>query len=85
MGTKSRPKPRRLSRKLLQIRKNLALSQEQMAGKLTSKRSPVYPTHISEFERGKREPSLLVLLKYARVVGVSTDMLIDDDLDLAFN
>jgi transcriptional regulator with XRE-family HTH domain len=82
MGTKRRPQPRRLGRKLLQIRKNLNLSQEQMAGELTSKRSPVYPTHISEFERGKREPSLLVLLTYARLLGVSTDVLVDDKLDL---
>jgi transcriptional regulator with XRE-family HTH domain len=37
---------------------------------------------ISEFETGKREPPLLVLLRYARVTGISTDVLIDDDLDL---
>jgi transcriptional regulator with XRE-family HTH domain len=80
MGSKRRPQPRYLSRKLLQIRKALGLSQEQMAGRLTSKKSPVYPTHISEFERGKREPSLLVLLKYAQACQISTDILIDDDL-----
>jgi transcriptional regulator with XRE-family HTH domain len=53
-----------------------------MAKRLETKRSPVYPTHISEFERGLREPSLLALLQYARLVGVSTDVLIDDDFDL---
>jgi transcriptional regulator with XRE-family HTH domain len=67
---------------LLQIRRSLDLSQEQMAGMLTSKQSPVYPTHISEFERRKREPSLIVLLRYARIAGVSTDILIDDDLNV---
>jgi transcriptional regulator with XRE-family HTH domain len=82
MGTKRRPLPRLLGRKLLQIRKKLDLSQEQMAKKLASKRSPVYPTHISEFERGKREPSLIVLLKYAWLADVSTDVLIDDALNL---
>jgi transcriptional regulator with XRE-family HTH domain len=82
MGTKRRPQPRRMGRKLLQIRKGLDLSQEQMAERLTSKLSPVYPTHISEFERSKREPSLLVLLGYARLAGISTDVLIDDKLDL---
>jgi transcriptional regulator with XRE-family HTH domain len=40
------------------------------------------PTHVSEFERGLREPSLLALLQYARLAGVSTDVLIDDELDL---
>jgi transcriptional regulator with XRE-family HTH domain len=34
------------------------------------------------FEHGEREPTLIVLLRYARVAGVSTDILIDDDLDL---
>ena len=82
MGTKPRPLPRLLGRKLLQVRQGLALSQEQMAERLTSKRSPVYPTHISEFERSKREPSLLVLLRYARLIGISTDVLIDDKLDI---
>jgi transcriptional regulator with XRE-family HTH domain len=82
MGTNRRPQPRRMGSKLLAIRKALGLSQEQMAKRLESKRSPVYPTHISEFERGLREPSLLVLLGYARIMDISTDVLIDDALDL---
>lgn len=82
MGTNRRPQPRRMGAKLLSIRKDLDLSQEQMAKRLDTKRSPVYPTHVSEFERGLREPSLLVLLQYARIAGVSTDILIDDELDL---
>ena len=48
-------------------------NQEQMAGMLDTRRSPVYPTHVSEFERSLREPSLLVLLRYAQLVGISTD------------
>lgn len=82
MGSKRRAQPRRLAAKLLQIRKSLDLTQEQMAERVTVKRSPVHRGHISEFEQGKREPSLLILLQYARVVGISTDMLIDDDLTL---
>lgn len=81
MGTNRRPQPQRLGSKLLEIRKFLGLSQEQMAKRLDTKRSPVYPTHISEFERGLREPSLLVLLSYARIAGISTDVLIDDEID----
>jgi hypothetical protein len=30
----------------------------------------------------EREPPLTLLLAYARLVGTSTDVLIDDDLDL---
>ncbi|HKP73409.1 MAG TPA: hypothetical protein VJT82_10760 [Pyrinomonadaceae bacterium] len=37
---------------------------------------------ISEFESGKGEPSLLILLGYARIAGVHTEVLIDDALDL---
>jgi transcriptional regulator with XRE-family HTH domain len=68
--------------KLLRIRKELDLTQEEMARRLNLKETPVYPTHISEFEHATREPSLLVLLRYARLAGVSTDVLIDDALDL---
>jgi transcriptional regulator with XRE-family HTH domain len=53
-----------------------------MAKRLETERSPIYPTHISEFERGLREPSLLALLEYARLAGVSTDVLIDDEIEL---
>ena len=37
---------------------------------------------ISAYELGKREPTLLDILAYARLAGVSTDILIDDELDL---
>jgi transcriptional regulator with XRE-family HTH domain len=37
---------------------------------------------ISGYERGEREPSLPVLLKYAQLVTVSTDILINDEYTL---
>jgi transcriptional regulator with XRE-family HTH domain len=37
---------------------------------------------ISRFETGTREPTYIVLLRYAREAGISTDVLIDDELDL---
>jgi len=37
---------------------------------------------ISEFERGEREPTLLILLEYARAAGVCMDVLVDDKVDL---
>jgi hypothetical protein len=42
----------------------------------------VHPTNISGYETGKREPPYPVLLKYARLAGVSTDVLIDDKMSL---
>lgn len=37
---------------------------------------------ISDYELGKNEPPLATILEYARAANVSTDVLIDDDLDL---
>jgi hypothetical protein len=37
---------------------------------------------ISTFERGTREPPSPVLLRYARLIKSSVDVLIDDELDL---
>lgn len=37
---------------------------------------------ISEFESGTREPSLLILLAYARVARVHLEILIDDEVTL---
>lgn len=82
MGQSRRPQPTNLSFKLRQLRKLLGLSQEQMSERLKHVKSPPQPGHISEFERGKREPSLLVLVAYARLSGVSVDALVDDELDL---
>lgn len=82
MGTSRRPQPRRLAAKLRQIRALLGLTQVQIGKKLETPKSPVQPGHVSEFETGKREPSLLVLLSYARMAGVSMDLLVDDEMDL---
>jgi transcriptional regulator with XRE-family HTH domain len=82
MGQQRRPQPKRLASKLLSIREGLGLSQEQMAERFKRVPSPPDGGTISRFETGQREPSLLVLLAYARLAKVSTDVLIDDKLDL---
>ena len=86
-GHGHRLQPKKLKDKLQQIRDLLAISQEEMVRQLRpfAAGAPIYPGHISEFENGKREPSLLVLLAYAKLAGVSTDMLIDDELGLPGN
>jgi transcriptional regulator with XRE-family HTH domain len=76
-----RPKPQRLAEKLLQIRLSLGLSQTEILKRLGLADSMQY-ARISEYERGEREPSLLTLLEYSRIAGISTDVLIDDELDL---
>lgn len=81
MGKKARRKPERLAEKLVQIRTALGLSQSEMLRRLEVEDQIDYTT-ISKYELGRNEPSLLILLQYARVAGVSTDVLIDDKLDL---
>lgn len=39
-------------------------------------------SRINGYELGTREPSPPTLLRYARVAGISTDVLIDDEIDL---
>jgi transcriptional regulator with XRE-family HTH domain len=39
-------------------------------------------TVVSGYELGTREPSLVVLLRYARLARVPVDYLLDDELDL---
>jgi transcriptional regulator with XRE-family HTH domain len=81
MGRTARERPRRLGAKLLQIRQTLSLTQAQMLVTLKLDKK-VFASAISGYELGTREPTLPVLLRYARLVGVSTDVLIDDDLVL---
>lgn len=76
-----RQKPERLAEKLLQIRLALGLSQDGMLERLELAED-FSRSRISAYELGNREPPLPVLLRYARLVGISTDLLIDDELDL---
>jgi transcriptional regulator with XRE-family HTH domain len=81
MGTYPRLRQKRLPEKLRQIRDTLGLSQSEMLRRLGAEDLIEY-NRISEFESGKREPPLLILLLYARAVNISTDVLIDDEMDL---
>lgn len=76
-----RPKQERLGEKLRQIRVALGLSQAEMLARLGVGDLLVY-NQISGFESGAREPSLRILLEYARAANVYVDALIDDELDL---
>jgi len=84
MGQKRRTQPEKLKIKLKTVRLKMEVSQQRMA-ELLKHYAPneiIVPGHISDFENGKREPSLPVLLAYAKLVAISTDVLIDDEIDL---
>ena len=77
----ARPKPKRLADKLRQIRLSLGLSQTEIHKRLGVE-DLIWFKQISTYELGTNEPPLPILLRYARAAGVSTDVLIDDELDL---
>jgi transcriptional regulator with XRE-family HTH domain len=81
MGRDRRQRPIHLAGKLRTIRHSLGLSQNGIIAQL-GLTDEIYQDYISAYERGIREPPLPILLRYARVVGVCVDVLIDDKLDL---
>ena len=74
-------KPKRLAEKLRHVRESLGLSQSEMLSRLDVE-DAITRSYISNYEIGQSEPPLLILLRYARVAGVSVDVLNDDELDL---
>lgn len=85
MGRAERSKPERLGKKLKTIREGLGLSFEEMITHLNYPQIPLYRANIYRYEAGKLEPPLLILLRYAKLVNISTDVLIDDDVELPAN
>lgn len=79
MGRRARLRPKRLAGKLRQVRTMLGLSQTEMLNRLGF---DIHYSRISEYELGKNEPPLPVLLQYAEVAGICVDVLINDRLDL---
>lgn len=80
MGRKARRKPKNLPAKLLEIRRQLGLTQSEMAGKLDLSTGPAKP--ISQYETGASEPDMITLLNYARLAGICVCVLVDDTLEL---
>jgi transcriptional regulator with XRE-family HTH domain len=81
MGRGSRDKPNKLGKKLAQIRTYLGVSQDGLV-RMLGLSAKLTRNDISKYERGMREPSLSVLLKYARVAKVNMEVLIDDKLEM---
>ena len=77
----AREQTKRLASKLRQIRIELNLSQDGII-RLLGLEDDLTREDISKFERGIREPPLRVIVRYARTLRISTDVLIDDDLNL---
>jgi transcriptional regulator with XRE-family HTH domain len=81
MGRSARPRPKRLPEKLFRIREGLGLSQSEMLTRLGLKEK-LLRAAVSGYELGTIEPPLPVILQYARIAGICTDVLLDDELEL---
>ena len=75
--------PKLLAEKLKRIRAYKNLSQNEILQKLGSD-GILFQGNISQYELGRREPPLLVLLAYARLGGVEVEILINDNCKLPF-
>ena len=82
-----RRRPKLLPDKLLAIREFLNAGQADMASKLqfeilshSRRQYEIEPARISEYEKGKREPNLFVLIAYARLAHVHMESVVDDDV-----
>jgi transcriptional regulator with XRE-family HTH domain len=77
----SRPRPKHLAKKLLQIRRSLGVSQGELVRQL-GVQALIEHTTISKYELNKNEPPLPILLAYARLAGIPVERIIDDELEL---
>ena len=67
---KRRAMPKKLGKKLLQIRMNLGMSQREIVKALNYKDTPLRASQISQYEQGQREPTMMLVLAYARLANV---------------
>jgi transcriptional regulator with XRE-family HTH domain len=81
VGRRARYIPARLPEKLFEIRRALGLTQQEMLERLKLPEE-ILQTSISQYEKGKVEPPLFVLLRYAEEANVWVEVLIKDSLDL---
>ena len=81
MGSASRVKPEKLGGKLKSIREKFGDSFTQMAERLSNDKITVLRTDVSRYEKGLREPSLIVLLRYAKLGKTNLNTLADDEIN----
>src|SRR5688572_33167220 len=83
-GSRKRPAPKLLAKKLKRIRERLEVGQLEMSRLLSRAQSPPDSAMVSRFERGEREPNLFVILEYAKLARINPVLLIDDQWSVRF-
>ena len=81
MGRRARFIPKQLPSKLIQIRKAVGLTQQELLERLDLP-DQILQTSISQYEKGKIEPPIFVLLRYAELANVWLEALVRDELNL---
>lgn len=74
--------PKKLGKNLRKIREDFGNEPRQIVDMLNYKDTPLRASQISQYETGQREPTMMLVLAYARLAGISTDVLIDDKMRL---
>ncbi|HEX7772647.1 MAG TPA: helix-turn-helix transcriptional regulator, partial [Pyrinomonadaceae bacterium] len=65
-----RAMPKKLGKKMKQIREGLGMSQREIVKALNYKDTPLRASQISQYETGQREPTMMLVLAYARLANV---------------
>jgi transcriptional regulator with XRE-family HTH domain len=85
MATTRRQIPQHLGKKLKQVREHLGIkTYDEMIARLNIENASLHRASILRFENGEREPSLIVLLKYSQLAGITINDLVDDAVELVF-
>lgn len=77
-----RAMPKKLGKKMKQIREGLGMSQREIVKALNYKDTPLRASQISQYETGQREPTMMLVLAYARLANVPMEYLVDDRIKL---
>lgn len=77
-----RAMPKKLGKKMKQIREGLGMSQREIVKALNYKDTPLRASQISQYETGQREPTMMLVLAYARLANVPMEALVDDKMKL---
>jgi transcriptional regulator with XRE-family HTH domain len=78
----SRPRPKHLAKKLLQIRRSLGVMSQGELVRQLGVQELIDHTTISKYELDKNEPPLAILLAYARLAEIPVEQIIDDEFEL---
>jgi transcriptional regulator with XRE-family HTH domain len=74
--------PKKLGKKLRQIREQFGMSQREIVAALNYTDTPLRASQISQYENSQREPTMMLVLAYARLARVPMETLVDDKMKL---